>query len=113
MNRRSKAIRSVSVVSAAGLLTVSAGWLAGVRPWLVLGATLLAVFIAYALMNVPQPYRRQGWGQVEQAVDNKFGKFGGKYAEGPNPPEHVTKVGRNEPCPCGSGLKFKQCCGAG
>jgi uncharacterized protein len=21
------------------------------------------------------------------------------------------KVGRNEPCPCGSGLKFKQCCG--
>ncbi|MDM0101996.1 UPF0149 family protein [Variovorax sp. J22G73] len=22
------------------------------------------------------------------------------------------KVGRNEPCPCGSGKKFKQCCGA-
>ena len=22
------------------------------------------------------------------------------------------KVGRNEPCPCGSGRKFKQCCGA-
>ena len=21
------------------------------------------------------------------------------------------KVGRNEPCPCGSGKKFKQCCG--
>jgi len=20
------------------------------------------------------------------------------------------KVGRNDPCPCGSGLKFKQCC---
>ena len=20
------------------------------------------------------------------------------------------KVGRNEPCPCGSGLKFKKCC---
>lgn len=25
--------------------------------------------------------------------------------------EH-TKVGRNEPCPCGSGKKFKKCCGA-
>lgn len=24
----------------------------------------------------------------------------------------VPKVGRNEPCPCGSGRKFKQCCGA-
>ena len=22
----------------------------------------------------------------------------------------VAKVGRNDPCPCGSGLKFKQCC---
>ncbi len=24
----------------------------------------------------------------------------------------TPKVGRNEPCPCGSGKKFKQCCGA-
>ena len=23
----------------------------------------------------------------------------------------TTKVGRNEPCPCGSGKKFKNCCG--
>jgi uncharacterized protein YchJ len=30
------------------------------------------------------------------------------------PPVPVTrqKVGRNEPCPCGSGKKFKKCCGA-
>lgn len=25
--------------------------------------------------------------------------------------EHA-KVGRNEPCPCGSGKKYKRCCGA-
>ncbi|SDT05479.1 SEC-C motif-containing protein [Halopseudomonas sabulinigri] len=25
-------------------------------------------------------------------------------------PNHVIKAGRNEPCPCGSGRKFKQCC---
>jgi hypothetical protein len=24
---------------------------------------------------------------------------------------HVAKVGRNDPCPCGSGLKAKRCCG--
>ena len=24
----------------------------------------------------------------------------------------APKVGRNEPCPCGSGKKFKKCCGA-
>jgi uncharacterized protein len=23
-----------------------------------------------------------------------------------------VKVGRNEPCPCGSGKKFKRCCGS-
>lgn len=22
----------------------------------------------------------------------------------------MAKIGRNEPCPCGSGLKYKQCC---
>ena len=23
------------------------------------------------------------------------------------------KIGRNDPCPCGSGKKYKKCCGAG
>jgi SEC-C motif-containing protein len=27
-------------------------------------------------------------------------------------PLRATKVGRNEPCPCGSGKKAKRCCGA-
>jgi SWIM/SEC-C metal-binding protein len=31
-----------------------------------------------------------------------------------NPPQPKTadkKVGRNDPCPCGSGKKYKKCCG--
>ena len=28
------------------------------------------------------------------------------------PPAFGRKVGRNEPCPCGSGRKYKRCCGA-
>jgi hypothetical protein len=28
------------------------------------------------------------------------------------PPPSELKVGRNEPCPCGSGKKFKKCCGS-
>jgi len=28
-----------------------------------------------------------------------------------NNPIQSTKVGRNEPCPCGSGKKYKKCCG--
>ena len=26
-------------------------------------------------------------------------------------PQRITKVGRNDPCPCGSGKKAKKCCG--
>ena len=26
-------------------------------------------------------------------------------------PKRTKKVGRNDPCPCGSGKKYKQCCG--
>jgi len=29
------------------------------------------------------------------------------------PRRHPGKVGRNDPCPCGSGKKYKQCCGSG
>jgi SWIM/SEC-C metal-binding protein len=31
-----------------------------------------------------------------------------------NPPKTIVaekKVGRNDPCPCGSGKKYKKCCG--
>jgi tetratricopeptide (TPR) repeat protein len=27
-------------------------------------------------------------------------------------PQRVAKIGRNDPCPCGSKLKYKKCCGA-
>jgi hypothetical protein len=27
------------------------------------------------------------------------------------PPQRAEKVGRNSPCLCGSGLKWKKCCG--
>jgi preprotein translocase subunit SecA len=33
--------------------------------------------------------------------------------EGPRQPVHKErKAGRNDPCPCGSGKKYKKCCGA-
>ena len=30
---------------------------------------------------------------------------------GPEPQRSPGKIGRNEPCPCGSGKKYKRCCG--
>lgn len=46
-------------------------------------------------------------------------KFGdsGEYEDdfeelkGTNKPAVSLKIGRNDPCPCGSGLKYKKCCG--
>ena len=47
--------------------------------------------------------RRQGGGQPDRS------------AAKPAAPEseQFTGVGRNDPCPCGSGKKFKKCHGAG
>ena len=59
----------------------------------------------------------------QEEVHDQFGQFGGLPAaageEGPEPalPVGITirrqlpKVGRNDPCPCGSGKKYKKCCG--
>ena len=32
--------------------------------------------------------------------------------QGPATIVSASKVGRNDPCPCGSGKKYKKCCGA-
>ena len=38
----------------------------------------------------------------------------GREEEGPRQPVKADKkVGRNDPCPCGSGKKYKKCCGKG
>ena len=35
----------------------------------------------------------------------------GKEKVKSTPKKSATKIGRNDPCPCGSGKKYKQCCG--
>ena len=37
--------------------------------------------------------------------------FNRPLREGPAPVKASPKVGRNDPCPCGSGKKYKKCCG--
>ncbi|BFM17305.1 preprotein translocase subunit SecA [Maricurvus nonylphenolicus] len=54
--------------------------------------------------------------QLEHAQANALAAEGAD-AEAEPDPEHTPyvradqKVGRNDPCPCGSGKKYKQCCG--
>lgn len=33
------------------------------------------------------------------------------FGAGITPPKPLERTGRNDPCPCGSGKKFKRCCG--
>ena len=55
--------------------------------------------------------------QVVKPTEEGFMRFGQQKAKKPvkqvqQPIRAEQKVGRNEPCPCGSGKKYKKCCGA-
>ena len=48
-----------------------------------------------------------------ERVENKTKMITNDSEEAPvkRKPKRVQKIGRNDPCPCGSGKKYKQCCG--
>jgi len=51
-------------------------------------------------------------GALPGAVAAIYNFFMSKRKSAPAPIKRETpKLGRNDPCPCGSGKKFKQCCG--
>lgn len=51
-------------------------------------------------------------GALPGAVAAIYNFFLSRRKAGPAPIKRETpKLGRNDPCPCGSGKKFKQCCG--
>ena len=55
--------------------------------------------------------------QVVKPTEEGFMNFGQQKERKPvkqtqQPIRAEQKVGRNEPCPCGSGKKYKKCCGA-
>jgi SEC-C motif-containing protein len=60
-------------------------------------------------------FRQQGTDRVHHET-GRFARHEGRwyYVDGSmgSRPRQVAKVGRNDPCPCGSGKKFKKCCGA-
>ena len=67
--------------------------------------------------------REQAIQRVQVLKESKGGRMNLAFEQGrtkaPEKPEPQTpirnavKVGRNDPCPCGSGKKYKKCCGAG
>jgi preprotein translocase subunit SecA len=77
------------------------------------------------LRNIPQKTLHQdtsAFGGGQGAAQAQAGAAPAKRAsdvvseaadaiEKAKPVRSGPKVGRNDPCPCGSGKKFKQCCG--
>jgi hypothetical protein len=61
--------------------------------------------------------RQQRWAEEEAREDaggDKRGEPHGEALDVPSLPyvRAMPRIGRNDPCPCGSGKKFKRCCGA-
>ena len=57
--------------------------------------------------------RREEEPKREQVARPMVASHGGDGGEEKKKPVHVAKKpGRNDPCPCGSGKKYKKCCGA-
>lgn len=79
-------------------------------------------------VSEPEPIEPPRLDQLEYSFPNENGlpvheleSLGGSY-EGvslqnllppPSPSQKEQKIGRNDPCPCGSGKKFKKCHGIG
>jgi preprotein translocase subunit SecA len=88
---------------------------------------------AYAQIDPLKEYKKQGFDMFEGMIDDikidaarlifiaqvnikreKVAKESGTSGDGTverRPVVKKNKVGRNDPCPCGSGKKYKHCCG--
>lgn len=60
----------------------------------------------YKIMNKTHP-EMEAWKKEFDSREKHFAKGGSKQ----EPIRHQEKVGRNDQCPCGSGKKYKKCCG--
>ena len=65
-----------------------------------------------APQRLPDVARQLDRKQQRQQQDLQY-QTGAAQAEPPKPVRAAAKVGRNDPCPCGSGKKYKKCHGAG
>ncbi|MBQ4159956.1 MAG: preprotein translocase subunit SecA [Clostridia bacterium] len=63
--------------------------------------------VKFVLGAVPAPETLER----EQVANPITASHGGDAGDKKQPAKKKEKVGRNDPCPCGSGLKYKKCCG--
>jgi uncharacterized protein len=63
-------------------------------------------------MDDPKLLTRQSLGAIVKSTHESFRKLRQAALPKAPTPDRVSaaRVGRNEPCPCGSGKKYKKCC---
>jgi preprotein translocase subunit SecA len=72
---------------------------------------MAAVKQAAVGMGVARAAREQAENAAGERIISGSGSEPTEAAEKPRPIRVEKKVGRNEPCPCGSGKKYKHCHG--
>ncbi|MDF2925815.1 MAG: hypothetical protein K0R57_4729 [Paenibacillaceae bacterium] len=79
-----------------------------------------SIYAYCVISNTPHPLLSQ-WKKELEMEEARIAKrekqlksfvAGGNFQSGSELHTKTTKVGRNDPCPCGSGKKHKKCCGA-
>lgn len=97
----------MAILVGSGLLLAEAPFIAA------LSAAAISAVLVYVVREAPAKHRQFGLGQSQEAVDNHQGQFGNSYTDDALTQQAAAPpVGRNDPCPCGSGRKFKRCHGA-
>jgi len=64
-----------------------------------------------AAVKPVRAFKPEMTGANASAADREVKNQPSQMMAGYNEPQHKIKVGRNDPCPCGSGKKYKKCCG--
>ena len=65
------------------------------------------------MKEVASIFEENGWGYTIGLEPDKLEDITDleRLLNPPKPRIAEKKVGRNDPCPCGSGIKYKKCCG--
>ena len=78
----------------------------------VLEDTVHTLFLVQVAEDDNLPKRRQQKFSMTRGAVENTGSRSAEPTRGQTVRREARKVGRNEPCPCGSGKKYKKCCGA-
>jgi uncharacterized protein YchJ len=116
------AISTAAFVAAGYLLSLILPVTVSQSSVLCIGATFVFAFIISAVTIAKQIFDRREYDKMQYAYDDDDDDDDDEYVEKEeNTFDNVShrrftvvnkrKVGRNEPCPCGSGKKYKHCCG--